>query len=167
MNAIDFKSGMRLENRYTPFLLSLQTNLTPSVVPLRQTAWHRRPVRASRENASWKPADAALASSTSILAPVADRSMTVHGRLAKPPSRMIHADCRTDLRLCRFFSASIMCSVPRLCTALLFCARAFRGWSGCRNRTCAFGLENHSSTIELHPHHEIYHCARMKRITPR
>ena len=78
------------------------TNLTPSDFPRRQTTSQRRPDLASRENASRSLPASALASSTVIFAPVEDMSCTTHRRAAKPPSRVIHPDCCTDLRAARF-----------------------------------------------------------------
>jgi len=41
-------------------------------------------------------------------APVADKSSTMHGRMAKPPSKVIHPGWRSDLRGSRcFISPSI------------------------------------------------------------
>ncbi len=62
----------------------------PTDLPRRQTTSQRRPVRASRENASRNFAGSELGSSIVTFAPVVDRSCTTHWRAAKPPSSVIH-----------------------------------------------------------------------------
>src|SRR6202012_2977502 len=82
-----------------------RTNLTPNEWPRRQTTLHLRPVLASREKASRTRPESTLESGTVIFAPVNDMSCTKHGRVAKPPSSVTHADCCTDLRTSRFLAA--------------------------------------------------------------
>jgi hypothetical protein len=82
------------------------TNLTPNDWPRRQTTSHCRPVLASRENASRTRPDSTLESATVIFAPVDDMSCTKHWRAAKPPSRVTHPVCCTDLRTSRFLAAA-------------------------------------------------------------
>jgi len=69
-----------------------RTNLIPTDLPRRQTTSQLRPVRASRENASFSLAGSVLGSSIVTLAPLEDMSCTTHGRAAKPPSSVIHPD---------------------------------------------------------------------------
>src|SRR5712671_6563896 len=74
-----------------------------------------RPVRASRANASRKLAGNRMPSSVVTFAPVADKSSTMHWRVAKPPSKVIHPGWRSDLRGSRcFISASISVAPSRI-----------------------------------------------------
>jgi hypothetical protein len=84
------------------------TNLTPKEAPRRQTTWQWRPVLASREKASRRRPDSTLESETESFAPVADMLCTIHRRAAKPPSRVTHAVCCTDLRTSRFLAAGTL-----------------------------------------------------------
>jgi hypothetical protein len=84
------------------------TNLTPKECPRRQTTWQWRPVLASREKASRMRPDSTLESDTESFAPVADMSCTTHWRVAKPPSKVTHPVCCTDLRTSRFLAAGTM-----------------------------------------------------------
>src|SRR3954469_14700708 len=95
-----------------PARLCYRTNLTPRVLPRRQTTSQFLPVRASRENASRTFAFTASGSSTVIFAPAEDRSSSVHGPAAKPPSSVIHPDWRTDLRASRLLVIAIVCDSP-------------------------------------------------------
>src|SRR3979409_1296656 len=83
----------------------------PTELPRRQTTSQFRPVLASRANASRNLAGSMLGSSIVILAPVEDISRTTHWRAAKPPSRVIHPGCCSDLRASRFFVTAI-CTAP-------------------------------------------------------
>jgi len=65
--------------------------------------------------ASRKLAGNTIASSVVIFAPVADKSSTMHWRVAKPPSKVIHPGWRSDLRGSRgFISASISLAPARI-----------------------------------------------------
>src|SRR5258705_3972361 len=90
-------------------------NLTPAVWPRRQTTAQLRPVLASRANASRKLAGNTMGSSVVTFAPVADKSSTMHWRVAKPPSKVIHPGWRSDLRGSRcFISPSISVAPARI-----------------------------------------------------
>src|SRR6266849_3213265 len=106
----------RKEDVSHPLLLSplscrcYRTNLAPTVWPRRQTTSQLRPVLASRANATRKLPGNTMGSSVVIFAPVLDKSSTMHWRVAKPPSKVIHPGWRSDLRGSRGFisiSASI------------------------------------------------------------
>src|SRR4051812_41449332 len=84
----------------------------PRVLPRRQTTWQVRPARVSRDIASRTFAVTALGSSMVIFAPDEDRSSTVHGRAAKPPSSVTHPDWLTDLRVSRLVVIAIFCDSP-------------------------------------------------------
>src|SRR5260370_23848476 len=79
----------------------------PKGFPRRQTTSEARHVLAARVNASRNLAGKVLGSSIVILAPVDDISRTTHGRAAKPPSRVIHPGCCSDLRASRFLVKAI------------------------------------------------------------
>jgi hypothetical protein len=93
-------------------------NLTPSVLPRRQTTLQDRAPRPSRENANLMLLDRMAVSSIVSFAPVAERSRTWHARVAKPPSRMIHPGCCTDRRTSRFFLSVIPSSAFAVCYGL-------------------------------------------------
>ena len=87
--------------------------MTPTDLPRRQTTSQRRPVLASRENASRNFAGSVLGSSIVTFAPVVDRSRTTHWRAAKPPSSVVHPGWRSDQRVSRFLlDSKAMSEVP-------------------------------------------------------
>src|SRR5205807_4952130 len=77
-------------------------NFRPKVWPRRHTTSQVWPLRPSRENDSFSLLFTELGSSVRIFAPLSERSSTVQGRAAKPPSSTIQPDCCTDLRVSRF-----------------------------------------------------------------
>jgi len=89
-----------------------RTNFRPRDFPRRQTTSQFRPVLASRVNASRNLAGNTLGSSTMILAPELEISCTVHWRAAKPPSKVIQPDWRTDLRSSRFLVTAAISIIP-------------------------------------------------------